>query len=107
MATQKMPTGRLNNLSGVLTGKQVDDILQGAAQDTFKGAAGQAAVGAEQEPEQAPGEKWGAQPGAEAPDQGQAGGGEAPAGKGKIPVNLQKQIDALNPQQKQELVKLL
>ena len=103
MATQKMPTGRLNNLSGVLGKKQVDDILQGAAQDTFKGAAGQAAVGAEPEPEQPLGQKFGAQPGAPATAKAKA----PAAGGGKIPPKLQKQIDALDANQKQELVKLL
>jgi len=114
MATQKMPTGRLNNLSGVLGKKQVDDILQGAAQDTFKGAAGQAAVGAEPEPEQPLGQKFGAQAGAPETPRASGGPGVTPtagagakAGGGKIPPKLQKQIDALNPQQKQELVKLL
>ena len=100
MATQKMPTGQLNkHKDGPLPAGAIDTILQGAAQDSFKGKAGQAAVGQGDSPEpETAGEKWGAQPG------GEAG---AKAGGGKVPQNLQKQIDALNPQQKQELVKLL
>ncbi len=103
MATQKMPTGQLNkHKDGPLPAGAIDTILQGAAQDSFKGKAGQAAVGQGDSPEpETAGEKWGTQPGG-AP--GEAG---AKAGGGKVPQNLQKQIDALNPQQKQELVKLL
>jgi hypothetical protein len=112
MATQKMPTGQLNkHKDGPLPAGAIDTILQGAAQDSFKGKAGQAAVGQGDSPEpETAGEKWGAQPGGEA---GAKAGGGAPgeagakAGGGKVPQNLQKQIDALNPQQKQELVKLL
>ena len=99
MATQKMPTGRLNNLSGVLGKKQVDDILQGAAQDSFKGKAGQAAVGKAPAAEKLPGEKWNTSPGSE-PQPADAGGGT-------IPKNLKQKIDALKPAQKQELIKLL
>ena len=106
MATQKMPTGQLNkHKDGPLPAGAIDTILQGAAQDSFKGAGGQAAVGQGDSPEpeepETAGDKWGAQPGG-AP--GEAG---AKAGGGKVPPNLQKQIDALSPQQKQELVKLL
>ena len=103
MATQKMPTGQLNkHKDGLLPKGAIDTILQGAAQDSFKGKSGQAAVGQGDSPEpETAGDKWGAQPGG-AP--GEAG---AKAGGGKVPPDLQKQIDALSPQQKQELVKLL
>lgn len=101
MATQKMPTGRLNAIpDGSTLGKgEIDKVLQGAAQDSFKGKAGQAAVGKAPAAEKPPGEKWGTSPGAEQEPAG--------AGGGTIPKNLKQKIDALKPAQKQELIKLL
>ena len=103
MATQKMPTGRLNAIpDGSTLGKgEIDKVLQGAAQDSFKGKAGQAAVGKAPAAEKPPGEKWGTSPGAEQEPQ------PAGAGGGTIPKNLKQKIDALKPAQKQELIKLL
>jgi hypothetical protein len=82
MATQKMPTGQLNkHKDGPLPKGAIDTILQGAAQDSFKGQAGQAAVGQEEpEPEEPKtlGQQYGTTPDANAP---------APAKKEVPPVN--------------------
>lgn len=111
---QKLPTARVKNLSGMLTPKQVDDILTKIAQDSFKGAAGQAAAGAEQPASL--GGKYGADADAGATAQsGSDSGGKAQqgataqsgSGQTGVPKNIQAQLDKLTPQQKKELAALL
>ena len=87
MATQSMPTGRLNNIpdGSTLNKKDVDKILQGAAQDSFKGSAGQAAVGREPAPQptdEPPGKRWNTKPGAPAASQAQTTGPDTGSGTG-------------------------
>ena len=104
MQKQGLSTTRLKGLQGQITPKQVDDILQKTAQDTFKGDLGKAQAGTDAEAPQTLGQKYG---GGDKP----AGGTDqaaAPAkGGATIPANIQKALDGLNAQQKAELVKLL
>ena len=118
-AKEKLPTGRLKGLSGMMTPQQVDDVLTKTAQDTFRSPAGQAKVGdtpaaqvdapADNEPktgqfrkdEPAQGQQP-AQGGATAP-----AGSTAPAAGGAIPKNIADQLAKLNPEQKKELFQLL
>ena len=83
----KQPTKRMQGVQGQMTPKQVDDLLQGIAQDSFKGAAGQAAQASSPA---SLGDKFG-----------------SVSAQGGIPADLQKEIDALSPQDKAELAKLL
>ena len=105
MQKQGLSTARLKGLQGQITPKQVDDILQKTAQDTFRGDLGKSLAGTDADAPQTLGQKY-------------SGGGTAPAGgtsqaptPGKggatIPANIQKALDGLNAQQKAELVKLL
>tara|TARA_B100000035_G_scaffold165556_1_gene141236 strand:- start:799 stop:1386 length:588 start_codon:yes stop_codon:yes gene_type:complete len=100
MKKQGLPTNRLKGLQGQLTPKQVDDILQNTAQDSFKGGDGQAAAGTEPG---SPGDPNAPKPG--------AGGAGAPAGgqagASGIPANIQKAIDSLDANGKKELAALL
>ena len=96
MKKQGLPTNRLKGLQGQLTPKQVDDILQNTAQDSFKGSDGQAAAGTEPG---TPGDPNAPKPG--------AGGAGAPAGASGIPANIQKAIDSLDANGKKELAALL
>ena len=84
---QKLPTQRMQGVQGQMTPKQVDDLLQGIAQDSFKGAAGQASTA---NSPASLGDKFG-----------------SASAQGGIPADLQKEIDALSPQDKAELAKLL
>ena len=77
----------MQGVQGQMTPKQVDDLLQGIAQDSFKGAAGQAAQASSPA---SLGDKFG-----------------SVSAQGGIPADLQKEIDALSPQDKAELAKLL
>jgi hypothetical protein len=98
MKKQGLPLNRLKGLQGQLTPKQVDDILQKTAQDSFNSADGQAAAGTEPG---SPGDPNAPKPG--------AGGAGAPAGgqAGGIPANIQKAIDSLDANGKKELAALL
>jgi hypothetical protein len=130
LAKEKLSTARLKGMSGKLTPKQVDDILTKVAQDTFKGAAGQAAVGNEPEADPSLGGKFGGPEGNDAGGAGTGqgagataqsgsdsgataqGGATAQSGSGQagangIPKNIQAQLDKLTPQQKKELAALL
>ena len=93
---QKLPTKQLAGKTGPITPKEVDTILQGVSQDSFKGQAGQAAVGQKAAPASL-GDKFG----------GGAAGGVLQGAPGGIPADIQKAIDALSPQDKAELAKLL
>ena len=109
MQKQGLSTTRLKGNQGQITPKQVDDILQKTAQDTFKGDLGKAQAGTDDEAPQTLGQKFG---GGDKPAGGTAqadapASGGAQGGAGGIPANIQKAIDSLNPKQKQELVKLL
>jgi hypothetical protein len=127
LAKEKLSTARLKGMSGKLTPKQVDDILTKVAQDSFKGAAGQAAVGQE---DPTLGGQFGGPEGNDAGGAGTAqgagataqsgsdsgataqGGATAQSGSGQagangIPKNIQAQLDKLTPQQKKELAALL
>tara|TARA_B100000927_G_scaffold290307_1_gene288803 strand:+ start:1715 stop:2392 length:678 start_codon:yes stop_codon:yes gene_type:complete len=127
-AKEKLPTGRLKGLSGMMTPQQVDDILTKTAQDTFRSPAGQAKVGDTPAAQvDAPADGGGASAPADnepktgqfrkdEPAQGQQpaqGGATAPAGStapaagGAIPKNIADQLAKLNPEQKKELFQLL
>ena len=92
-----------------MTPKQVDDVLQKTAQDTFKGDLGKSQAGSQPA---TLGQKYSG--GGDAPaggtDQAGApasGGAPAKAGGKAIPTDIQKAVDSLNPQQKKELAQLL
>lgn len=114
MQKQGLSTTHLKGLTGQMTPKQVDDVLQKTAQDTFKGDLGKSQAGSEPA---TLGQKYSggsdapaggtdqADPTGQKPAPAKAGGG-APGGKG-IPADIQKAVDSLNPQQKKELAQLL
>tara|TARA_Y200000002_G_C22260044_1_gene487527 strand:+ start:34 stop:591 length:558 start_codon:yes stop_codon:yes gene_type:complete len=84
---------------GTMSSAQVDAIITKAAKDSFKPGADAQGGGGQTTP-------GGAQPqggGAGAPTGGTTGGGAG----GQVPADIQKAVDSLNAQQRQELVKLL
>ena len=103
MQKQGLSTTHLKGLTGQMTPKQVDDVLQKTAQDTFKGDLGKSQAGSQPA---TLGQKYSG--GGDAPAGGtdQAGApasGGAPAkGGASIPANIQKALDGLKPQQKAE-----
>ena len=104
MQKQGLSTTRLKGLQGQITPKQVDDILQKTAQDTFKGDLGKQQAGTDADSPQTLGQKFG---GGSAPAGGTSQAGQPAAGGKAIPGNIQKAIDSLNDKQRQELAKLL
>lgn len=113
MQKQGLSTTHLKGLTGQMTPKQVDDVLQKTAQDTFKGDLGKSQAGSQPA---TLGQKYSG--GGDAPaggtDQAGApasapasGGAPAKAGGKAIPTDIQKAVDSLNPQQKKELAQLL
>ena len=103
MQKQGLSTTHLKGLSGQMTPKQVDDVLQKTAQDTFKGDLGKQQAGS------APatlGQKYSG--GSDAPAGGtDQAGAPAKAGGKAVPGDIQKAVDSLSPAQKKELAQLL
>ena len=103
MQKQGLSTTHLKGLSGQMTPKQVDDVLQKTAQDTFKGDLGKQQAGS------APatlGQKYSG--GGDAPAGGtDQAGAPAKAGGKAVPGDIQKAVDSLSPAQKKELAQLL